>query len=98
LFEMLAGSRPFDGQHDAQVLHEILHGEAPSPRSVVPALDPELDAVIIRMLDPRPERRYASAWFGRGRPPIRQRGGRSGTLLAPSGDQSSKHKRKPIGR
>lgn len=61
LYEMLAGTRPFDGGRRAAILHSILH-EAPSSldehRDDVP---PALEAVVRRCLQKNPEERYASA-------------------------------------
>ncbi len=69
LFEMLTGGeRPFReaaGTSDKLTVKEALLAEKlratpPSPRSLQPDLSPELDAVVMRCLQPNPRLRYAS--------------------------------------
>jgi len=57
LYEMAAGSRPFDGQTAFELSSAILH-EAPPPLARAPAA---LQAVIDRCLEKEPARRYQRA-------------------------------------
>ena len=61
LYEMLAGTRPFDGVTTVDVLHSILHDE-PKPLSRLrPEVDPELAAIIGKMLAKKPDARHQTA-------------------------------------
>jgi Tol biopolymer transport system component len=58
LFEMLAGSRPFVGLTNADVQSAILGSEPPDLPDSVPL---ELDRIVRRCLEKRPEQRFQSA-------------------------------------
>lgn len=61
LYEMLTGTRPFDGSGPRDVLRAIVHEEpvpATVPRADLPA---GVDAVLSRLLAKAPDRRYQSA-------------------------------------
>lgn len=60
LFEMLAGRPPFEGATFIDVL--VKHASAPPPRlsSLVPGLDPAIDAILARALAKKPEDRFGS--------------------------------------
>jgi serine/threonine protein kinase len=61
LYEMLAGQRPFHGDHLAAVLHSILH-EKPKPMRTFRAdTPPELERIASRALEKTHNLRYASA-------------------------------------
>jgi hypothetical protein len=59
LYEMVAGSRPFDGRSPEETEHAILSRRPPRP--LPPTCPPALAAVIRKALAPRPESRYPSA-------------------------------------
>ena len=61
LFEMLAGRRPFEGDNDAALLHAILHDEPPAVESLRPETPAGLAALVSRLLEKVPSRRYVSA-------------------------------------
>ena len=69
LFEILTGGeRPFTGENAEttgttriKILWEQMNLEPPSPRKFNPAINPQLEAVVMRCLQKRPEDRYASA-------------------------------------
>jgi serine/threonine-protein kinase len=61
LFEMVTGRRPFEGENPIQVAHKHIYDMAPSPRALNPDVPPELAAMILRLLEKRPEARYPSA-------------------------------------
>ncbi len=61
LYEMLAGVRPFAGEHEAAIFYSIAHLD-PSPLSPVrPGIPPVLDRITQRLLQKEPDRRYQSA-------------------------------------
>ena len=65
LYEMLCGRLPFEPEpgsnRDLSLRRKHVH-EAPVPPSTFyPALPPEVDAVVLRALEKRPERRYQTA-------------------------------------
>lgn len=61
LLELLTGQRPFRASTDAETLDRVLHMPAPPPGALRPGLPPELDAVVLRLLEKSPADRYA-AW------------------------------------
>jgi len=61
LYELLAGSVPFRGDHEAAVIYSIAHG-TPEPLSRVrPEVPPELERIVNRALEKNPADRYQSA-------------------------------------
>jgi serine/threonine-protein kinase len=60
LYELLTGARPFSGTA-TEVTTAILGGRFERPRVVRPELPAALEAVVLRCLEVRPERRYADA-------------------------------------
>jgi serine/threonine protein kinase len=58
IYEMLAGRSPFDGTTLPEVCAHILADEPASLRSFQPELSPELEAIVMRCLEKKPERRY----------------------------------------
>ncbi|WP_232666833.1 WD40 repeat domain-containing serine/threonine protein kinase [Pseudonocardia sp. TRM90224] len=61
LFEMLTGARTFAGAELAAQVYGHLHRPPTRPSSIVAALPPELDAVVMRGLAKDPDQRPASA-------------------------------------
>jgi serine/threonine protein kinase len=61
LFELLTGQRPFPGKLSHEVLNQIKFSEPISLRSLRPAIDGSLEAIILRCLRKDPKARYASA-------------------------------------
>jgi formylglycine-generating enzyme required for sulfatase activity len=59
LYELLTGSRPFEGT-PARVLAMIVHDTPAAPSSRRPGLDPTLDAICLRALARDPVDRYPS--------------------------------------
>ncbi len=64
LYEMLTGSTPFGGKDDPRTRTEILlaHIERTprAPAEINPSITPEVERVICRALEKKPERRFAS--------------------------------------
>jgi serine/threonine protein kinase len=61
LFEMLTGTRPFGGETPAAIALARVGAPAPSPRAVNPAVPADMDAVVVRALNPDPSARFAEA-------------------------------------
>lgn len=61
LFEMLAGSRPFEGSNERSLIAAILHSDPTSIRAVCPDAPAEVDAVLARLLAKQADSRHASA-------------------------------------
>ena len=60
LYEMLTGSRPFQGS-TSSVMHKIVHAPAPRVSESTAAFPPALDAVVATVLAKDPSDRYQSA-------------------------------------
>src|SRR4030095_16006514 len=61
LYEMLSGSRPFQGESSAEVLHQILKTEPEELSERNPAISPMVARLVHRCLEKAPERRLQSA-------------------------------------
>jgi serine/threonine-protein kinase len=61
LYELLTGTRPFDGDNPFAIIQRILTVVLPAPTQLAPALPPALDAVLSRALAKDREARFASA-------------------------------------
>jgi predicted Ser/Thr protein kinase len=59
-WELLAYQRPFGGQHISTVLYQVLNENPPSLRALAPDVPPEIEAVIVRCLEKKPEKRFAN--------------------------------------
>jgi serine/threonine protein kinase len=60
-FELLTGRLPFDSDNEYALMRAHLDVQPPSPRSYRPELHEALEAVVLRCLEKRPERRFQSA-------------------------------------
>ena len=61
VWEAAVGRRLWKGLNEVAIMHELLTGNIPSPRSVDPRVPPELDAICKRALATRADDRYATA-------------------------------------
>lgn len=61
LYELLTGRRPFEGQSPEAVCASVLSGAPIAMRSWRPDVSVELEGVVLRCLQPRPENRYPDA-------------------------------------
>jgi len=61
LYEMVVGEAPFPKGGSGEVIAMHLFEEPSPPRDRVPGLSPELDAIILRLLQKEPADRYGSA-------------------------------------
>src|SRR5262245_42436217 len=57
-YTLLTGQEPFRGENPIAVLFEVVHTEPPAPSEIVPALGPEVDAVVQRGLAKESVDRY----------------------------------------
>jgi serine/threonine-protein kinase len=58
LYEMLTGRPPFGSDEPLSVMYRIAHEEPVKPSAFNPAVDPHLEAVVLRSLDKDPRRRF----------------------------------------
>jgi serine/threonine protein kinase len=59
-YEMTVGRRPFRGDSDFDIMDQIVHKGARKPSELVQGFPPELEAMIMRLLDRAPAMRYAT--------------------------------------
>ncbi|HLN01988.1 MAG TPA: protein kinase [Bryobacteraceae bacterium] len=59
-FEMLAGDRPFTGEHLTTVVYKIVAEDPPPVQRLNPTLGPQIDNALRRGLAKKPEARYSS--------------------------------------
>ena len=61
MFEMVSGRPPFVRAQLADVVRDHILTPPPSPRELVPSLSPQLEDVILTLLEKEPERRFQTA-------------------------------------
>ena len=61
LYQLLTDKRPFDGDNDFSIIHQIIGHNPPLPTTVNPKLPPAIDAVVSRALAKTREERFATA-------------------------------------
>ena len=61
LYEITTGQKPFQGEHDPQVMTAIMLGNYDPPSAVIPNYPPSLEAIVQRALANEPADRYQSA-------------------------------------
>lgn len=60
LYEALCGRLPFDADRTTKLLKQNRQARMPRPRKVNPGLAPDLEAIVLRALERRPDNRYGS--------------------------------------
>jgi len=61
LYQLLTDKRPFDGDNDFSIIHQIIGHNPPPPSSANPRLPAALDAVVARALAKTCDERFATA-------------------------------------
>src|SRR6266568_4322236 len=61
LFEMVTGQLPFSAENQIALVSMHMHKRPPSPRSIVSTIPPQVERVLLKALEKKPEQRYASA-------------------------------------
>ncbi|NUP10158.1 MAG: serine/threonine protein kinase [Polyangiaceae bacterium] len=61
LWEAAVGRRLWKGLNEVQILHQLLSGEIPSPRSMRPDISVPLEQLIMKALSPDRDKRHSSA-------------------------------------
>jgi len=61
LYEMLTGAPPFVADSPASLIYQQLHEIPAAPSSHRPEVSPELDELVLRLLDKEPGRRFGTA-------------------------------------
>ncbi|MFO0802357.1 MAG: serine/threonine-protein kinase [Gemmataceae bacterium] len=61
LYFMLTGAAPFEDANPESIMKRVRFDPPPRPRSLKPGLPIELEAIVLKCLEKKPEDRYASA-------------------------------------
>ncbi len=61
LYEMLTGQLPFNSRSLPKLIDAIYRGDKPAPSVVRPEIDRDLEAIVIKAMQPRMENRFDSA-------------------------------------
>jgi eukaryotic-like serine/threonine-protein kinase len=61
LFEMATGKKPFTGTNVVTTLHAVMNSKPASPRSINPAVPPELETIIGKAMEKDRDKRYRNA-------------------------------------
>jgi eukaryotic-like serine/threonine-protein kinase len=61
LFEMVTGQLPFAAENQLALVSMHINKQPPSPRSISQDISPQIESVIFKALEKRPEQRYGSA-------------------------------------
>lgn len=61
LYELLAGTRPFTGDSNVEILVNLMESDPPALRSIKPGIPKDLETVVMTCLEKQPDRRYPSA-------------------------------------
>jgi serine/threonine protein kinase len=61
LYEMLTGQLPFNSRSLPKLIDAIYRGEKPAPSTVRPEIGKELEAIVLKAMQPRMENRFETA-------------------------------------
>src|SRR5438552_10838097 len=60
LYELLTGTRPFEGDSISTIIYRVLYEDPRPPAAYNPALPPEVNGILERVLAKSPDERYAA--------------------------------------
>ncbi len=58
LYELLTGKTPFKGDHEAAMVYSIMNQDVEPPSDLTPEVSAELDSIVAKMLQKKPDDRY----------------------------------------
>jgi len=61
LYEMLTGALPFNSRSLPKLIDAVYRGEKPSPSSLRPEIDKELEAIVLKAMHPKADQRHETA-------------------------------------
>jgi len=61
LYELLTHRPPFEGSHAVDIAMQVVTADPAVPRRLNPAVEAELETIVLKAMDKEPARRYASA-------------------------------------
>ena len=61
LYEMLTASLPFNSRSLPKLIDAVYRGDKPSPRSLRPQIDADMEAIVLRAMHPNQNNRFESA-------------------------------------
>jgi serine/threonine-protein kinase len=61
LYELLAKQRPFQGANALEVMAQVINEDPPSLRSIDPTIPIDLETIVLKAMEKRPQQRYDSA-------------------------------------
>ncbi len=61
LYEMLSGQLPFQGERETSIMYSIVHEKPAALKKINPDIPADLERVISRSLEKKPESRYSSS-------------------------------------
>ena len=60
LYELSAGQPPFSGEGATAIMYQHVHKQPTPPRKINPAIPPVIEAMILRLIEKDPDKRYAT--------------------------------------
>jgi serine/threonine protein kinase/dienelactone hydrolase len=61
LYEMFSGQLPFQGERETSIMYSIVHEKPPALKKINPNIPVDMERIISRALEKKPESRYSSA-------------------------------------
>src|SRR2546423_15581051 len=61
LYEMVTGQLPFNSRSLPKLIDAIYRGEKPAPSQVRPEIDKDLEAIVLKAMQPKMENRFETA-------------------------------------
>ncbi|MDP8241155.1 MAG: serine/threonine-protein kinase [Candidatus Hatepunaea meridiana] len=60
-YEVLTGMSPFYADNFSELMNNVLKAHPQKPSSIIPEIPPEVDQIILRLIEKQPTKRYATA-------------------------------------